>query len=267
MIRNSKKIKSQTLESISKLIGENFANSDINKCFKTLSLSGRGAESTKWKRLMFVFKKYQDKNKNSRDTYRILEYFLNPIRFLDNQQQFKDLRISLNRVLCLEGIQINDIGKICVADKITNIDQINERYDSLIIKLKERKVHNEVLKYCTQELLQENYFHSVFECCKGLAERVREFSGLGTDGSQLFDEVFSTKKPLLKINELSNPSEINQQNGFKEMLNGITHYVRNVTAHTPKIKWIINEDEALEIFNTISFLHKILDNVEKVKDE
>jgi len=267
MIRNSKKMKLQTLESISKLIGDNFTNSDISKCFKTLALSDRGADSTKWKRLMFVFNKYQAKNKNSKDTYRILEHLFNPIGFLNNQQQFKELTVSLNRMLCLEGIQIDESGTICVADKITNISKINEIYNSLIIKLQERKVHSEVLKYCTQELLQENYFHSVFECCKGLAERVRELSGVSTDGSQLFDEVFSTKKPLLKINELKNSSEINQQNGLKEMLNGITHYVRNVTAHTPKIKWIIDENEALEIFNTISFFHKILDNAERVENE
>lgn len=267
MIRNSKKMKLQTLESISKLIGENFSNSDITKCFRTLTLSDRGADSTKWKRLMFVFKKYQLKNKNSKDTYRILEYLFNPIEFLDNSQHFKELTIALNRVLCLEGIQIDDSGTICVAEKITNIDKINERYNSLIIKLQERKVHSEVLKYCTQELLQENYFHSVFECCKGLAERVRELSGLSTDGSQLFEESFSTKKPLLKINELKNSSEINQQNGLKEMLNGITHYVRNVTAHTPKIKWMIDENEALEIFNTLSFLHKILDDAKRVDNE
>lgn len=267
MIRNSKKMKSQTLEHIAILIGENFTNSEIAKCFKNLSLSDRGADSTKRKRLMFVFNKYQNKNKNSKDTYRILEYLFNPIEFLNNEQRFKDLKVAINKILCLEGIEIDVNGKICLADKITNITKINERYNSLIVKLQERKAHSEVLRYCTEELLQENYFHSVFECCKGISERVRELSGLNTDGSPLFEQVFSTKKPILKINDLKNSTDINQQNGLKEMINGITHYVRNVTAHTPKIKWTIDENDALEIFNIISFLHKILDNAEKVENE
>lgn len=267
MIRNSKKLKPQTLEEVSKLLGENFKNSDITKCFRKLGLSDRGSDSTKWKRLLFVFNKYQNKNKNSKDTFRILEYLFTPVSYLNEQQKFKDVTLSLNRILCLEGIQINVEGVVCVTEKITDLALINERYNSLMNKLKERHVHSEVIKYCTQELLQENYFHSIFECCKGILERVRELSGLTIDGSKLLDAVFSTKNPLLKINELKNSSEINQQNGFKEMLNGITHYVRNVTAHTPKIKWIIDENEALEIFNIISFLHKILDNAERVENE
>lgn len=44
--------------------------------------------------------------------------------------------------------------------------------------------------------------------------------------------------------------------GWKEMLSGITHMVRNVTAHELKIKWIVNEQDAIDIFTTISFLHK-----------
>lgn len=32
--------------------------------------------------------------------------------------------------------------------------------------------------------------------------------------------------------------------------------VRNVTAHELKIKWIVNEQDAIDILTTISFLHK-----------
>lgn len=51
------------------------------------------------------------------------------------------------------------------------------------------------------------------------------------------------------------------------MLKGINSMVRNVTAHTPKIKWIIEESEAIDILTTISFLHKNLDNCQVVKIE
>ncbi len=51
------------------------------------------------------------------------------------------------------------------------------------------------------------------------------------------------------------------------MLKGINSMVRNVTAHTPKIKWIIEEDEAIDILTTISFLHKNLDNCQVVRME
>ncbi len=35
--------------------------------------------------------------------------------------------------------------------------------------------------------------------------------------------------------------------------------VRNVTAHELKIKWVVNELEAIDILTTISFFHKQLD--------
>ena len=33
----------------------------------------------------------------------------------------------------------------------------------------------------------------------------------------------------------------------------------NVTAHELKIKWVVNEQDAIDILTTISFLHKQLD--------
>jgi len=43
------------------------------------------------------------------------------------------------------------------------------------------------------------------------------------------------------------------------MLNGITHMVRNVTAHELKIKWVMNGQDTIDILTTISFLYNQLD--------
>lgn len=43
------------------------------------------------------------------------------------------------------------------------------------------------------------------------------------------------------------------EEGLKEMLNGVTHMVRNVTAHELKVKWVVNEQDAIDILTTISF--------------
>jgi hypothetical protein len=43
------------------------------------------------------------------------------------------------------------------------------------------------------------------------------------------------------------------------MMRGLFGLIRNPTAHTPKIKFIIIEDEALDIMNVISYVHKRLD--------
>ena len=38
--------------------------------------------------------------------------------------------------------------------------------------------------------MQDNYFHAVFEACKGLFQRIRELSGVEADGANLIDRVF-----------------------------------------------------------------------------
>ena len=101
--------------------------------------------------------------------------------------------------------------------------------------------------------------NAVFEAAKSLSEKVREKTGLQDDGSVLFNTAFSVNNPRLALNSLQTSTERNLQNGLKEMLNGVTHMVRNVTAHELKVKWVVNEQDAIDILTTISFLHKQLD--------
>ena len=125
--------------------------------------------------------------------------------------------------------------------------------------MEKRVIHKDVLACCKVEYLQENYFHAIFEAAKSLSEKVRNLTGIKEDGSALFNTAFSVSNPRLALNSLQTSSERNQQNGLKEMLHGVTHMVRNVTAHEMKYKWILNEQDAIDILTTISFLHKQLD--------
>ena len=109
-------------------------------------------------------------------------------------------------------------------------------------------------------MLVENYFHSVFEATKSIADRLRDMTGLTTDGNILVDIVFSTDNPLIKINNLSNQSERSEHIGLSNLIKGIFGLIRNPTAHDPKIKFTINEEEALDIITIISYIHKRLDN-------
>jgi len=45
---------------------------------------------------------------------------------------------------------------------------------------------NEVQKYCIKDYLQKDYYDAVFEAAKGLAQRVRDITGLTTGGGTLF---------------------------------------------------------------------------------
>lgn len=159
----------------------------------------------------------------------------------------------------LLGLQMTNEGKLIRVEAATTISEVERRTRSLVSELQKRHIHYDVIKCGKEEYLQENYFHAVFEAAKSLSEKVREKAGMLDDGTSLFNTAFSVNNPRLAINSLQTSSEKNIQNGLKEMLNGITHMVRNVTAHELKIKWVVDEQEAIDILTTISFLHKQLD--------
>src|SRR5699024_2499659 len=104
-----------------------------------------------------------------------------------------------------------------------------------------------------------NYFHSVFEATKSIADRLRTMTGLYADGNALAETAFSTSNPLIRINFLKTDTQRSEHLGLCNLIKGIFGLIRNPTAHQPKIKFVITEEEALDILNTISYIHKKID--------
>ena len=247
------------ITALSKALGEYMTGSEITRLLAQCSISDTSNESTKWKRLEHAFISRQN---NDRAPYAILNFVkaaLQPVRFTNDQAKYEEFLIMTNNVLIMAGLEMGKDGKMRRTSKAETIDEVKRRTDSLCQKLSQRGVHSTVLKYCNEELLKENYFHAVLEAAKSLSDQVRELTGLTEDGSSLFNKAFACSDPWIAMNRLSTDTERNQQNGLKEMLNGITHLVRNVTAHEAKIKWAINEADAIDILAAISFLHRQLD--------
>ena len=89
----------------------------------------------------------------------------------------------------------------------TTISEVERRTRNLVSELQKRHIHQDVIKCCKEEYLQENYFHAVFEAAKSLSEKVREKTGMQEDGSNLFNNAFAVNNPRLAINSLQTPSE------------------------------------------------------------
>lgn len=196
---------------------------------------------------------------------KFIEIVMNPINYtkLEKREKYQFILEELNKILLLLGYEIDSSGKLTEIVKAKNLDEVDRRVNSLKKKLYDRNIHSEVTKYCVNDYLREDYFDTVFEATKGLAERVREISGLNSDGNELFQNAFATKDPYIILNMLATDSEKNEYNGLKELLIALFHLVRNPMAHTPKINWKQNENEALDILTIISFAHKYLDKCYK----
>lgn len=218
-------------------------------------------QNTKWKRLYHAFVEWQNANQCSNHILTFIQSALSPVRYLGKEELFHFRRHEINKRLSFIGVELNERGKYQQVDKATTISEAEQRASRFKFKLETRNVHEIIFEYCKPELLNENYFHSVFEAVKSIADRIRKMTGLYADGAELIDTTFSTKNPLIKINILQNDTDRSEHLGLMNLIKGLFGLIRNPTAHTPKIKFPIGEEEALELMNLISYIHKRLDKV------
>lgn len=198
--------------------------------------------------------------------YAFLEKALNPVAFTDekNRDKYNYLLEGVNKALLLAGLEITREGKLVEVVQAKTLEEVDRRVNSLRRQLYNRAIHGEVQKYCIKDYLQKDYYDAVFEAAKGLAERVRQITGLTTDGGTLFQTAFSKNNPYIFFNSMQTDSEKSEFTGLKELLESIFHLVRNPAAHTPKINWKVDEAKALDILTLISFAHKYLDECHKI---
>lgn len=253
-----------TIESICKLLAETnsgFTGPEIAKYLRESNIADIDSANTKWKRLNSALMNKQTMDRCSNNILAFLQNSLNPVRHYNNSEWFSRTIYELNKILSFEGFSFQDNGKIIESEKSSTISQANARASKLKEHLMVRKVHPEILKFCKEELVADNYFHSVFEATKSVAEKIRNKSGLTIDGSTLVDEAFSFKEkiPHLALNSLQTENEKSEQTGFMHLVKGLFGMFRNTTAHAPKIKWKIEEQDALDILSMTSLIHRRLD--------
>lgn len=198
--------------------------------------------------------------------YFFIEKALNPVSYTNksSREKYNYLFEEINKVLLLVGLSVTKEGLLTEVVQAKTLDEVDRRVDNLRRQLYNRSIHHEVEKYCIKDYLRKDYYDTVFEAAKGLAERVREISGLTTDGTPLFQKAFAKNDPYIFFNTLKSESEVNEFMGLKELLESIFHLVRNPAAHTPKVNWKMDETKALDILTLISFAHKYLDECYKI---
>lgn len=224
-------------------------------------------EMTKWKRLFNALVTIQNEKQMGNYVLMFINRAMNPAQYARRLQTFQRRRDELNVVLAFCGMHVGDDGKVRRSTKAENLDEALKRASRLHAALAARAVHADVLKFCRAELLQENYFHAVFEAMKSIAAKIRDLSGLTLDGSELVTRAFSfaqAGKPILAINSLATETDKGEQRGFANLLIGLFGTIRNPTAHNPKIEWPMSEQDALDILTTASLMHRKLDQARRL---
>lgn len=123
------------------------------------------------------------------------------------------------------------------------------------------ELHTEIERAAGNLYKNGHYANAVEDAVKALNALVRLRSGVeDKDGSALMEAVFNPKTPILKLNSLTDASDINEQRGFMMMFSGAVAGLRNPRAHK-----IISDDPemALEFIAYISLLAKMVDKSSK----
>lgn len=268
-------IEPSILEGICRVVADTnygITGTELSKVILDSKMKDVNPEMTKWKRLYNSCVEIQNRTGLSNNILTLIKNAYHPSRFINDKQKFEERRSELNKILSFIGLEYGDNGIFHPVTKAETISDAEKRATLLMTKLMERNVHPDVIKFCKSELLQDNYFHSVFEATKSVADKIRELTGLTGDGAELIDVAFGINNPILAINDLKSETEISEHKGFANLLKGFFGMFRNTTAHAPKITWVIEENDALDMMSMASLLHRKLDkarirNAFKNKDD
>jgi len=259
----------QTLRAICDVLGDTsggLTGGEMGRLLSDCAISDPNPTLTKRHRLYEALSSRQKQDGCANNVVAFVLRAMQPVRYVQDHRLFEERRARLNEVLAFAGLSLSASGQLERGTPATTIPEAQERAGRLRRALQERQVHGDVLRFCRAELLQDNYFHAVFEATKSVADKIRRLSQLSSDGADLVDQAFGipgTGHPRLAFNSLRSDTEKSEHRGFMNLLKGLFGAFRNTMAHAPRIQWPINEQDALDILTLASLLHRRLDTAVK----
>ncbi|HDR9226776.1 TPA: TIGR02391 family protein [Burkholderia vietnamiensis] len=254
----------QQLESVCRVLGDTdmgLSGTEIGHLLANKGFEDPTPQITKWQRLFNALAAQQNKHGVGNHTIQFINEAMNPSLYLRKPEVFAWRRENLNSALALCGYRVREDGRVGYAQRASTLDEALSRANRLKTALEQRDVHPNVLVFCSSELLQENYFHAVFEAVKSVSKRLEQLSGGSGDGAEIVDFALGmpTGTPRVAINALRSKTDIGEQRGFASLLKGIFGMVRNPLAHNAKIEWDMSEQDAMDTLTMLSLVHRKLD--------
>jgi uncharacterized protein (TIGR02391 family) len=254
-----------TLQALCKVLGatdDGLTGSQIGQYLTDCRIVDIAPTLSKKDRLFEALKQRQFADGCANNVLGFVMHAMSPVRFVGRHDYFEQKRRELNVVLAFCGLTLAEDGALKHIQRSATLPEAEARAGALRKALVERKIHPDVIAFCRAELLEENYFHAVFEATKSVAEKLRNRTSLTSDGARLVDEALSIGNaghPRLAFNSLGTESEKSEHSGLMNLIKGVFGAFRNTTAHAPRIHWNISEQDALDIFTTLSLIHRRID--------
>lgn len=172
-----KQFNPQKLEAACRVLADTergLTGSEIGYLIQDCKIIDVSPDMTKWKRLFNALVEAQNKHQVGNHLIMFINRALDPVSYARDKDKFEWRRSELNVVLSFSGFSVGEDGKVIRTQKETTFKGARARAGALRATLEDRGAHIEVFNYCRAELLEENYFHTVLEAIKGVAQRVKQ---------------------------------------------------------------------------------------------
>jgi len=258
------------LRSICDILGDTssgLTGTEIGQLLADCEIEDPNPSGTKRHRLFDALSSQQRRDRCGNHVAAFICVAMSPIRYTREHELFEARRSQLNEVLSFCGLDLGEDGQLRQGPPARTLTEAQQRATKLHRALGARGVHADVLRFCRAELLQDDYFHAVFEATKSVADKIRDKSGRTEDGAKLVDLAFGFGEgalPILAFNTLRTETEVSEHRGLMNLLKGLFGTFRNTTAHAPRITWTISEQDALDMLALTSLLHRRLDQAVRI---
>jgi len=253
------------VEGVADVLGQTdggLTGSEIATLLERCRIPDLAPGATKRHRLRYALIDRQSRDQAANCIIKFVTEAMQPVRYRSNPALFSARQAALDEVLVFLGFRVNDEGKLQRGARADTLSEAARHANSLRAELRRRGVHPDVLRYCSQEVLERNPFHASLEATKSVPDRIRTMTGLTGDGAALIDAALSLgqhNSPRISINGLATVTEQDEQKGFANLCKGLLGMFRNPTAHDPRISRIVSDDELLELLTMVSMVHRRLD--------
>lgn len=140
-----------------------------------------------------------------------------------------------------------------------NIKKSKETAHEELHPFEQRNIHPKI-DHVTRRLFDDgHYSQATFEAFKFLDKQVQSLSLNKESGYKLMMQAFSETSPQIKLTDLSNTSEIDEQIGYKFIFSGSVLAIRNPRGHEVLFPETIGE--CLDHISLASMLVRRLNNI------
>lgn len=237
------------------------STSEIGSVLRTVNVPILDEGPNKRTRLLTTLHNTQVRRGSGKTLIAFINAAMSPTRYVTDPLRWEQLRAQLNAVLVLHGLKVNDQGKLARGPAASTLSEAAQLSGELLSELRRRGCHALLLRYCSEELIQQSLFHAVSEAAKSISDRIRRHTGLAGDGAALYDQVFGSQNlaPLIQINGFTTESEVSEHRGFKNLLIGIHGHYRNPRAHRTRLGSTEVREDFMDAFGLFSYVHRRLD--------